>query len=149
MQASLPQDKLHGARSLLSSLRRRRSVTLRELQYLLGVLNFACRVIQPGQAFLQRLIDLTTGMSSPQHYIRLTKDACQDMTAWLTFLDHFNGTSLLLPSQWKHAPDLHLHTDASGAMGLRWFQCRWPPCWIERTITVKELLPIVLAPYGL
>ncbi len=151
MQASLPQDKLHGARSLLSSMRRRRSVTLRELQSLLGILNFACRVIQPGRAFLRRLIDLTTGVSSPQHHIRLTKDARQDMTAWLTFLDHFNGTSLLLPSQWNHAPDLHLHTDASGAMGMaavfgsRWFQCRWPQCWMEHTITVKELLPIVLA----
>ena len=41
---------------------RRRKVTLVELQSLLGLLNFACKVIRPGRAFLRRLINLTCGL---------------------------------------------------------------------------------------
>jgi hypothetical protein len=39
----------------------KRSITLRELQSLLGLLNFACSVIIPARAFLRRLFGLTIG----------------------------------------------------------------------------------------
>ena len=60
-EARLPEDKLQKCRLLLESFCRRRKVTLRELQSLIGLLNFTCSVIVPGRAFLRRLIDLTIG----------------------------------------------------------------------------------------
>ena len=68
-----------------------RKVTLRELQSLVGLLNFTCLVIVPGCAFLRRMIDLTKGAKRPYHRIRLSKEAKSDMATWLKFLDRFNG----------------------------------------------------------
>ena len=62
MEARLPDDKLEKARSLLLAFQSKQKVTLKELQSLIGVLNFACSVVVPGRAFLRRLIDLTMGV---------------------------------------------------------------------------------------
>ena len=61
-EARLPEDKLQKCRLLLQSFYKRRKVTLRELQSLLGLLNFTCSVIVPGRPFLRRMIDLTVGV---------------------------------------------------------------------------------------
>ena len=89
-KARLPVDKLHKYRMLLRTFHKRRKVTLRELQSLLGLFNFTCSVIVPGCAFLRRVIDLTNGARRPYHHIHLTKEAKSDMPTWLTFLDGFN-----------------------------------------------------------
>ena len=72
-EARLPLDKLTKCRALLNYFHRKRSVTLRELQSLIGLLNFCCSVVIPGRAFLPRLIDLTTGLTSPYYHIRLNR----------------------------------------------------------------------------
>ena len=79
MEARLPINKLQRCRNLLSEFFRKRSVTLPELQFLIGLLNFACSVIVRGRAFLCLLIDLTTGIQRPTHHIRLTKDTKDDL----------------------------------------------------------------------
>ena len=53
----------------------RRKVTLKEMQSLAGLSNSACSIIVPGHAFLCGLIDVTIGIKSPFHYIRLKKEA--------------------------------------------------------------------------
>ena len=45
MEARLPQDKLAKGRALLEEFLTKEKVTLRELQSLIGVLNFACTVV--------------------------------------------------------------------------------------------------------
>ena len=73
----------------------RKKVTLKELQSLLGLLNFACAVVTPGRAFLRRLIDLTRGISHPHFFIRLMRNVKNDLRVWQEFLCSFNGKSLL------------------------------------------------------
>ena len=80
MQARLPQDKLTNAITLVRSFSRRKRVTLRELQSLIGTLNFACKVVTPGRPFLRRLIDLTIGISKPNYHIRLNREARLDLS---------------------------------------------------------------------
>lgn len=65
LEARLPLDKTEKCVSLISEFCRRKKVTLREIQSLVGLLNFACSVIRPGQAFLRRLIDLTVVLACP------------------------------------------------------------------------------------
>ena len=57
MEARLPRDKISKCMLLLEQFIHRKKVMLRELQSLIGFLNFACSVIVPGRAFLRRLID--------------------------------------------------------------------------------------------
>ena len=71
MEARLPADKLQRTRDLLNSFTKRRSVRLVELQSLIGTLQFACKAVVPGRTFLQRMINLTRGVPSRFHHIRL------------------------------------------------------------------------------
>ena len=66
----------------IAVLDQKRRVTLRQLQLVIGLLNFACSVIVPGRAFLRRLIDLTIGLTKPYHHVRFNKEARADLAAW-------------------------------------------------------------------
>ena len=69
MEARLPEEKLQKCRNLLTDFLSRRSVCLKELQSLIGLLNFTCLVVVPGRAFPRRLIDLTKGITKPHYHI--------------------------------------------------------------------------------
>ena len=90
MEARLPDDKLAKCRQLLTVFLARRSVCFKELQSLIGLLNFTCLVVVPGRAFLRCLIDLMKGVRKPYHHIRLSKGAKLDIALWLRFLTDFN-----------------------------------------------------------
>ena len=150
MQMRLPLDKLHDARNKIDTMYRRKKVTLREVQSLIGTLNFACTVLVPGRTFLRRIIDLTLGMVNAHHCIRLTVEARLDLSAWKLFLDQFNGMSLFLDDTWVSSNSIRLYSDASGygfaaIYGKRWFQGRLPNAWASSNIAIKELLPIMPA----
>ena len=150
-EARLPEDKLQKCRLLLESFCKRRKVTLRELQSLIGLLNFTCSVIVPGRAFLRRLIDLTIGGRRPHHRIRLTKETKHDMEVWLKFLREFNGRSFFLDDKWNTSPPLELYTDAAGSKGYgaifgpHWFFGSFTDQWQSFNITFLELFPIALS----
>ena len=151
MEARLPIDKLSKVRSLLLETSRHRKVTLKQLQSIIGLLNFCCSVVRPGRCFLRRLINLTINVKWPNHKITLNKESRKDIAAWLLFTHYYNGKSLLLPDRWTTSPSLHLHTDAAGSLGYgaimntQWFYGTWPPQISDYSITFKELFPIVLA----
>lgn len=150
MEKRLPQEKLEKIRAALSLFSRKKKATLKELQSVIGLLNFACAVVVPGRAFLRRIIDLTVGLRKSHHHKRLTKESRADFQAWSEFLEHFNGKSLFLTDHWITTPSLDLFTDASnigfgGFLAKKYFYAEWPTQWSDVHITVKELFPIVLA----
>ena len=69
-EGRLPEDKVRRCVTLLSVFLNRKKATLRELQSLIGLLNFTCSVVIPGRAFLRRIIDLTIGVTHPAHRVR-------------------------------------------------------------------------------
>ena len=150
-EAHLPHDKVMHCTSMLSDYLKCKKVTLWELQSLIGLLNFACSVVLPGRAFLRRLIDLTIGISRPQHFIKLTRSVKSDMRTWLAFLSNFNGSSFFLTRNWITNPSLQLYTDASGSFAYeavfrdKWFYGPWPDSWKSMNIAVLEFYPIVLS----
>ena len=151
LEARLPLDKLATAGALLDEFLTRQKVTLRELQSVIGVLNFACSVILPGRAFLRRLIDLTMGVSKPHHHIRLTQEVKLDLQMWKEFLHGFNGRAFFIDEKMLSGDYLQLYTDASGEIGYgavlgnEWFWGLWPTEWRAFNIAVLELYPIVAA----
>ncbi len=93
-------------------------VQLKELQSLIGLLNFACSVVIPGRAFLRRLIDLTRGVRSAKHFIRLKTWVKGDLRLWNSFLDDFNGRSFFPNDTWHDSHTLNLYTDATASLAL-------------------------------
>ena len=131
MEARLPLEKIHKVKAALTSMKNRKKVTLKEMQSLIGLLNFACCVVVPGRAFLRRLIDLTKGKTKAHHKLRLNRQSRLDLHAWDTFIDQFNGKSMFLDDNWMDSDKLNLFTDASGAIGFgavfgkKWFFGSW------------------------
>lgn len=153
LEARLPLDKIEKCKSLISYFLSHKKVTLKEVQSLTGLLNFACSVVRPGRAFLRRLIHLTLGIKSANHYIRLNREVKEDLKLWLSFLSSFNGKSFFLKHNWLSSPKLNLFTDASGALrvgavfGSHWCYGEWPINLKFQNIAILEFYPIVLSLY--
>ena len=150
MQLRLPSDKLARLKELLWKWRGKKECRKRDLKSLIGVLSHACKVVKPGRTFLRRLIDLSKIARKPSHFVRLNREARSDIEWWFRFADRWNGVSIMYLTNRKNC-DIAVISDASGKWGCgafhndKWFQLRWPDAIQETHITVKELVPIVLA----
>ena len=131
-EARLPLDKLQRCGDLLQKFLGLKCCILRDLQSLIGVLNFACSVIQPGRAFLRRLINLTMNMSKDMKLVYISNEAKDDMRTWLQFLQAFNGKSIFLDETFLSSNKLELYTDAAQSKGFagiyksQWFFGEFP-----------------------
>ena len=133
MVARLPQDKLARTKQALYQWSLKKSAMLRELQSLIGTLQFACRVIAPGSPFVQRIIHQTKGTQLPYWQNKLIAGFWKDIKIWVDLLENWNGVSIFRYPHVSHPPDLQLFTDASGSIGYegfldgQWFQGHWLP----------------------
>ena len=107
-ESRLPEDKLLKCKQLIAELIKKKKATLRELQSLTGVLNFACSVVVPGPCFLKRLVDLTIGLKSPGHFVRVSKEVKADLFTWQQFFQEYNGKSFFLNEKWENSVSLQL-----------------------------------------
>ena len=130
----------------------RNKVRLRELQSVIGTLNFACAVVRPGRTFLRRLINLTVGASRTFHHIRLNKQAKADLLLCARFLGEFNGSSFFIKDD-LYNNTYTVATDAASTLGYglvfgaHWAYGAWESGVSSCHITILELYPIVLATY--
>ncbi len=62
IEARLPQDKLQKCLRLIRSYIQLQKISIKQLESLTGLLNFACKLVRPGQPFLHRLYNLIEGM---------------------------------------------------------------------------------------
>ena len=151
MELSLPDDKCETILEKLSHFMTRKKCRLKELQSLIGSLNFACLIVVPGRAFLRRLTDLTRGVTRPHHFIKLNNEARADIRAWYQFISHFNGKCLFLQDRWISSEKICFYTDAASTFGYaaifggKWFAGKWPENWKKFHITVMEMYPITAA----
>ena len=107
---------------------RAEKLSKRDLQSLIGKLNWACQVIYGGWFFLRRLIDRVSCLKQPSHRTRLTRDMRYDLEWWIRFLGVWNGTMPMLDNQ----PGVSLSTDACNVAAGAYFQGSWvysPRLW--------------------
>ncbi|XP_066446924.1 uncharacterized protein [Eleutherodactylus coqui] len=150
----LPEEKIARLRQMVETVSTARKVTLHQMQVLLGLLNFACRVIPMGRAFSRRLSLATKGAREPHHFVRVTKEMKADLHIWKVFLETFNG-QVICQREEVDNEELGLVSDASGACGFgvifgnRWCNSGWPEAWVERgwtrDIALLEIFPIMVA----
>ena len=155
----VPLEKIQKLKRLIAYFlhKENKKVTLREMQSLCGHLNFLCRSVVPGRAFLRRLYFSTSGIKKANHHIYLKRYIKEDLLLWLHFLDHpqaysrpfLDFTSLLT------AQDITFYTDASlnknfgagGYCGRNWFVLRWNPKFITQcrpSISYLELYALTV-----
>ena len=150
-QVRVPAVKVDALCNKIHAALCKKKLSLVDLQSLVGSLNFVCRAVSPGRAFLRRLIALSRGLSKPHHRVRVSKGARLDLLMWLEFLEHFNGVSPILGSAWDDS--VELFTDAAASVGYgaffqgKWVQGRWPSCILEHppSIAFLEFFPLLVA----
>ena len=151
MLAFLPQDKVDKFLNLINQFLESKSVTLKSLQSLTGMLNFACQIILPARAFSRRLYNLEIGVSKSYYKIKMTKEVKSDLLVWKNFLENYNYQTFFLESIWLSNDVLQLHTDAAGSIGFaaifqsHWLADVWDESCKKLNITILELYPIFLA----
>ena len=111
---------------------------------LIGLLNHAATVVQPGRTFLRSLIDVSTTVDLLDHHVTRVR---ADIIWWHTFINEWHGISTLPLDQPTHLT----YSDASGSWGCgafwgsKWFQIKWEGSWSDMHIAAKELAPVVVA----
>ena len=118
------------------------------MESLLGHLSDAAMVVCPGRLFLHQLFALLPTVPKPHHHIRLNRSVQADLHWWDFFLKFWNGISLFPPVSLS----VNIYSDASGSCSCGafdpdrgWFSTLWPPHWSQVEITVKELVPVIIA----
>ena len=121
----------------------RRSATKQQLQSLIGLLIHAATVVRQGRTFLWGLIE---AMSAPGGWTSVP--ALTSCVVWILC------SGVPLSSSGSDCPLIDtVYSDASGSWRCGsytqsgtyvWLQAKWFPTWVEVSIAVKELLPIVL-----
>ena len=150
MEMRLPPDKLRNLRDALAEWRGKKAGRKREILSLVGSLSHAAKVIKPGRSFLRRIIELSKQTKELDHFVRLNKEARSDIEWWHQFAAAWNGVSLMRQGG-RQRWDIEITSDASGGWGCaaifedQWLQLKWPASIHECHITLKELVPIVLA----
>ena len=91
----LPLEKPEALKARIGSLLEKSKMTLRELQRIVGHLNFACRVVAPGRAFIRRISAAMAGLKRPLYRTRVTRSVKEDLKVWMQFLTGFHGIFFL------------------------------------------------------
>ena len=74
-----------------------------------------------------------------------------DIAWWHRLIYNWNGRSLFLFPKWEVGPHFSVTSDAAGGVGFgaylgkEWFAEAWPPSSENIDISIKEMIPIVIA----
>lgn len=153
MEARLPEDKLTRLRAAVTEWLDKRKATKRQVLSLVGVLQYATKVVRPGpgRIFVRRMYSVVAQVSEMDYFTRLNSGFRSDLFWWHLFANDWNGCSFLKIVAGEPHPQATIQTDASGAWGCGaffqgdWLQWQWPTEWVPIPIMAKELVPILLS----
>ena len=95
MEARLPEDKLVWVRTTVRKWISKKKATKREILSLVGLLQYAAKVVHPGRTFVRRMYSVAARVPELDYYTHLNKDFRSDLSWWEVFLNSWNGVSFL------------------------------------------------------
>ena len=157
----IPMDKLVKAANWVNYFlnKKNKKATVLEFQKLCGILNFLCRCIVPGRAFLRRLYVSNNGRKQrlmPHHHFKITEEHRLDLLVWKNFLATPDSVYRpFMDSQPLQACTLDMYSDASGNYepgfgaycGTEWSYAQWTTDWflqVEPSIEYLELYAVLV-----
>ena len=85
MEARLPPEKLDRARKTIASWLSKKKATKRAILSLVGTLQHATKIVQPGRTFLRRMYMTSSKVRELHYFVRLSKEF---LSWWHVFLDN-------------------------------------------------------------
>ena len=120
----------------------------KEVESLVGKLQFVAKCVRAGRIFLSRLIQWIRTMDRCSHY-SIPLEARKDIAWWARFICTYNGISLIWLIK-KPGPDTVVQTDASkkgygGICGNQYFRARFPKEVQGLNIAILEIWAVMVA----
>ena len=108
-----PEGKLEDLRQEVNLWQSRKRATKRDLRRLLGKISWIAGVVRAARPFMRRVINLLRTVSRPNHHVRVSAAAKQDLKWLATLSTRFNGVTYWLST--RSLPHHAMATDASGS----------------------------------
>ena len=142
-------EKLVSTAALLSEWQSKATATRRELQSLIGTLNFLASCVPFSRTFMTRLLDQLREVQRKSRFT-VSEWMLADVSWWALALQQFNGKSFC-PLQFWEAPDTTVACDATpvacgGLSGDHYFHIKFPASVMATAthISAKEILAVVV-----
>ena len=153
LEISLPIKKVEKVKHFLDHWKDRKSGTKRKLLSLVGLLQHCSQAIPLSKIFLRRLIDRAHSVAELHYFVHLTLWERDDLNWWYSLFDQWNGRCLFHFAGFEKAPEVFVSSDSAANYGFgaiynnEWFAGEWPDGTESLSISVKEMIPIVLAAF--
>ena len=143
MQMRLPADKVTKFCELLDTFVGRKRASLRQMQELVGKINWAIQVVRAGRIYLRRLFEAISDVKARHHKIVLTAELKSDILWWKHVLTSFNGVRMLQITEATHRIFLNANKENAGMHWDKdWYFISWQadaPAMVDQGIIDKEL----------
>lgn len=150
MTMEVTPDRLEEIHKLLSEWLLKNSATLKEVQSLVGKLNFIACCVKPGRIFISRILNFLREFKEGVSSLVVPFELKKDLSWWSKFLDVYNGISILNIEEWTE-PDEFLASDAclvgcGGVCQKNFFHCEFPWFIQEQHLHINalELLTVIV-----
>ncbi|MEW8546060.1 MAG: reverse transcriptase domain-containing protein [Candidatus Thiodiazotropha sp.] len=151
MTIEVTPERLIEIKILLSRWLNKQTASIKEIQSLLGKLNFVASCVRPGRIFISRMLKwlkILYTKDSKQHTI--PQYVKKDLLWWYRFLPLYNGVSMMVMEEWSH-PDEIFSSDSclSGCGGFwngNYFHTIFPDKIRHKSyhINILEMLSVII-----
>lgn len=143
-------DRIHETIILLESWRFKEFTTKKQLQSLIGKLQFMAKCVRPGRVFISRMLLTLRGIPDGG-IVEVNKELKMDVKFWYEFLPRFNGVSVMKCID-TGVPGAEMSSDcnlrACGAIcDNEYYHAEFPTSVLNTTdhISQRELLTVVVS----
>jgi hypothetical protein len=151
MTMSVTPERLSEISHLIDSWLIKRKATKKQLQSLIGKLQFIAKCVRSGRIFISRLLTIIPKLHKQHHRFSINQEFRRDLLWWQKFLKVFNGTTIIPDMAWL-SPHSEFATDASlkacgGWYNNQYFSCVFPVHIVDKDhhISTLELLTVMIA----
>ena len=153
MTMSVPEEKLQEIKHTLQTWANKALASKREIQSILGKLQFAAKCVKPGRVFIARMLEHLRSLTfvPPDKKTPLPTSFLKDIAWWQKFMERYNGVSITSQESWS-TPDTVFATDAcleacGGHTTDAFFHCVFLPNirGMDLHINALEMLTVAIA----
>jgi len=150
MTMEVTPDRLVEINTLTSVWLSKEFATVKEVQSIIGKLNFVAKCVKPARIFISRMLNFLRAMPK-RGKSRISGEFLNDVRWWNRYLPNFNGVSLISGARWSK-PDEVIASDAclvgcGATCGREYFHKEFPLSVINQSLHINalELLALIVA----
>ena len=146
-------ERLREIQHLLQNWLDKETASLKEIQSLLGKLNFVASCVRPGRVFISRMLKWLKVLikeNEPRKQVSIPDYVRKDILWWKSFLPKYNGISLLWYEEWSQ-PDAICSSDAclrscGGYSEGKYFHTCFPESFLDNkyNICILEMFAVIV-----